>query len=299
MHGPLTRSFPFRSTPVALAALALTWVLALHGTSAHAQSESGLHGRWTFDLGTGTTAVDSSAAGNDGTLVGGATRGSGRLGQGVTLDGNDDAVRIPSGSAGIDGWSALTVGAWVRNDVGAGAGTHDIFSWWHWNKYPCTTCGFLLTHHHNDQYFFEIAGLGSVTGGSVSTAWTHVVGVFDGGSLRLYVNGVQVAVENGIIGALPFSPADLMIGGQDDGSNHFDGSIDDARIYDRALSAAEIGEWIDAAVDTTAPDGPGRVHHDVHFGQRGSVHLEREHRRRVRDRSLLDLARRQRRRDLE
>ncbi len=210
----------------------------------------------------GPLVVDVTENGNDGTLIDDATLGAGRLGSGLSLDGSGDRVRVASAPLAVHTWSGLTVGAWVKNNVGAGAGTDDIMAWWRWNGYPCTTCSFVLTHHSNNQYFFEVSGVGSITGGEVSTEWTHVAATFDGADLRLYVDAIEVAVLQNVAGSVPDSGIDLVIGGQDDATNSFDGSLDDARLYDRALGAGEIAQWMSESLDTTAPTVPQSISHD-------------------------------------
>src|SRR5262249_34095649 len=69
--------------------------------------------------------------------------------------------------------------------------------------------------------------------------WTHVALTYDGATLRLYVNGVQVAsLAQG--GPLPTSTYPLQIGGDNIYGQYFQGTIDEVRIYNRALSAPEI-----------------------------------------------------------
>lgn len=73
--------------------------------------------------------------------------------------------------------------------------------------------------------------------------WNHFLGTFDGSSLRTYINGVLVntkAITNGIL-----SRSKLTIGARCRGSSYdafFQGKINDIRIYDHCLSAAEVKE---------------------------------------------------------
>ena len=199
-----------------------------------------LRGHWTLDDGTGAAAPDVSGNGNDGAQVGGPVGDTGMIAGALHFDGVDGRVEVPSAPLGMGSWPGFTVSAWVKNDVGAGAGVQDIATWWNWNGYPCTNCSFVLTHHGNDQYFFEISGA-NVSGGAVSTAWTHVAGTYDGALLRLYVNGTLVG-STPRTGPLPSSTGDFVIGGQADDSNYFDGMIDDVQLYERALSDQEISD---------------------------------------------------------
>ena len=72
--------------------------------------------------------------------------------------------------------------------------------------------------------------------------WTHVVASWDGETMRLYKNGVEVgSLAKG--GTLSTNPTvKVSIGNQPAGTGDrpFDGLIDDVRIYDRALSQEEI-----------------------------------------------------------
>jgi hypothetical protein len=77
------------------------------------------------------------------------------------------------------------------------------------------------------------------TGAVPSNAWTHVAATYDGSTLRFFVNGVQVASKSGISTVLASTGA-LKIGGNSVWGEYFRGLIDDVRIYNRALSLAEI-----------------------------------------------------------
>jgi hypothetical protein len=75
-----------------------------------------------------------------------------------------------------------------------------------------------------------------------STAWMHVAATSAGGIMRLYINGVQ---ESGDVGGpviMATNSLALGIGAQSDGTVLFQGQIDEARVYNRALSAAEIAQ---------------------------------------------------------
>ena len=67
--------------------------------------------------------------------------------------------------------------------------------------------------------------------------WSHVAATYDGDHLRLFVNGAQV-------GAAPYTGAPtstaLWIGGNAVWAEWFAGPIDEVRVYNRALGAAEI-----------------------------------------------------------
>ena len=76
-----------------------------------ASSEPVAH--WRFDEGSGLTATDSSANGNNGTLRNGATWGAGQILGSLSLDGQDDRVDVASSSTfNISG--DISIAAWIK-----------------------------------------------------------------------------------------------------------------------------------------------------------------------------------------
>ena len=70
----------------------------------------------------------------------------------------------------------------------------------------------------------------------------HLAGVYDGTTWRLYRNGIQVSSSAHPIGAVTVT-VNWAIGATGDGTSRwFSGAIDDVRIYNRALSAAEVAD---------------------------------------------------------
>jgi hypothetical protein len=69
--------------------------------------------------------------------------------------------------------------------------------------------------------------------------WSHLAGVYDGVSLRIYVNGKPVGNKR-----CPKPPSagrgPLVIGASPNGSNRFEGMIDDVEVYNRALTETEV-----------------------------------------------------------
>jgi hypothetical protein len=70
-------------------------------------------------------------------------------------------------------------------------------------------------------------------------AWTHVAMTYDGSTLRLYVNGTLVS-STAASGAIQTSSSPLWIGGNNPYGEYFQGLIDEARVYNRALTATEV-----------------------------------------------------------
>ena len=81
--------------------------------------------------------------------------------------------------------------------------------------------------------------------------WYHVAGVYNAPArtLDIYVNGV---LDNGVlVGKVPASQFDAAVNvniGRRGGGFYFQGTIDEVRVYDRALSQAEIQTDMNSAI---------------------------------------------------
>lgn len=212
---------------------------------------AGLIHHWEFDAGVGNTAVDSVGS-RDGTLSSGATWGGTSVDGSpsrLVLDGVNDVVSL--GAFDLQG-SALTIACWFRADdfdqidgrlISKATGPQTAEHYW-----------MLSTMFHpynsptgNEHLRFRLRTGGTTTTligtGSVISAgqWIHAAAVYDGATMRLYQDGdlVGSVAKSGTISTNPGVP--VAIGNQPAGAGRpFDGNIDDMRIYDRALTAAEI-----------------------------------------------------------
>ena len=81
-------------------------------------------------------------------------------------------------------------------------------------------------------------------------AWTHVALTYDGATLRLYVNGTQVATP-ATTGAIQATDSPLWIGGNNPYGEYFQGLIDEVRVYNRALTQADIQADMNAPVPSS------------------------------------------------
>jgi hypothetical protein len=79
-----------------------------------------------------------------------------------------------------------------------------------------------------------------------ANTWTHLAATYDGANLRLYVNGTQTS-SRALTGPMVVSTGALRIGGNAVWPEWFSGLIDEVRVYNRALSAAEV------SADVTRP----------------------------------------------
>lgn len=215
---------------------------AVHvGQSSTASNSSGLVGYWTFDgpnmnWKTGK-ALDSSGNGNDGVLVNVGTTTAptiGKVGQALQFNGSNSYVSVPNSSSLNP--TNLTASVWAKSNVST------------WNNY-----GFLLSKR--DVYIIHPTQSGTVVnfyinnGSWVSvgctpttaiTSWNMYTMTWDGTTLRCYINGVAggSSTPGGSINTSDTGELDI---GKDDGqSRYFNGSEDEVRLYNRALSASEV-----------------------------------------------------------
>jgi hypothetical protein len=77
--------------------------------------------------------------------------------------------------------------------------------------------------------------------------WSSLAVTYDGATLRMYVNGRRVS-SRAVTGTVESPQTPLWIGGNEPYGEHFDGLIDEVRVYDRALSEAEIRRDMGRAV---------------------------------------------------
>jgi len=141
--------------------------------------------------------------------------------------------------------SAITVEGWINRQAAVGSCDPVIKKT---GSNGSQTGGYSLEFSGNNLSFW-IYNNGSYYGWTASASatlqlgqWYHVAGVYDGSSVRLYVNGSQVGNAVTTSGAIVPSTNQLRIG--NDPSNpttrFFNGLVDEASVYSAALTAAEI-----------------------------------------------------------
>jgi len=93
----------------------------------------------------------------------------------------------------------------------------------------------------------------TATGTLPVNVWSHLAVTFDGSTQRLFLNGVEVA-SAAASGTLMQTSGAFRVGGNKLWGEWFGGSIDDVRVYSRALTATEIQADMNTAVDPPPPD---------------------------------------------
>ena len=171
---------------------------------------------------------------------------SGKYGNALTFNGTNALVTVNNATS-LQLTTGMTLEAWV---------------------YPTTTtaCYRDVIYKGDDNYYLEATSPQSgapVTGGTFTSelfgtsalpvnTWSYLAATYDRSTLRLYVNGVQVASKSATA-AMAVSSNPLQIGGNTIYGSYYNGVIDEVRIYNRALTQAQIQSDMNTPVGGTAP----------------------------------------------
>jgi hypothetical protein len=216
---------------------------------AEAQSSS-LVGRWKFDETSGTTAIDGSGRGNDGTLVNSpvSIAPGFRGGRALSFDGVNDYVEIGD-RPDLKITGPLTLSGWFKTSAPLGNFKTLVSKWWSGG----TAASYSMAWNDAGLYFAIHNDANQMLSAQSSLlfndgAWHHAVGTWDGSTIRLYVDGILRASSPGpAFGAISDTTFPVRIGTDarytHDGNDRlFPGVIDEVRIYNQGLSAGEVTE---------------------------------------------------------
>jgi len=161
------------------------------------------------------------------------------------------SANIASLTSSVTITTNYTAEAWIkRNVIGASHGImSDLqYSWW---LFYINSANKISMYHARNQPTYVVNSLAGTT--NIGTNWTHVISVFDSlQGLKLYVDGnLDATNSNTTIFDLGAGRGPQFIGvmRQDAAgvnSNYFNGRIDQLKIYNRALSAAEVQQNFEA-----------------------------------------------------
>jgi len=204
-------------------------------------NSGGLIGYWGFDEGSGSIARDTSGSGYNG-IVSAAAWTAGKVNSALSFNGAASGVTTP----GVLLDNTLSISAWVNPAVM----TQTAYSRIAETQYDR---GFFLgMNAFGTAYKFIVygglgatgtcgAGYGCAEGGTVTAGWHLVTATFDGSKGRLYLDGALVATDTFTAPLNTNYPLNI---GHYFAANGFgwNGVIDEVRLYNRALSAAEIAQ---------------------------------------------------------
>jgi hypothetical protein len=211
----------------------------------------GLVGLWRFD----GNANDSSGIipPNNGTVYGGAGYTTGKFNQGINLDGTDDYVEIPD-SPSLDITDKLTIDTWVKLDsffspytcivtkTALGQGSYSLLVVGEPNSPLYRKALFVVYKDGDSTLLSSQPGNTSLSLGQ----WYHIAATYeyqgDGSSvMKLFINGVlDSPSKTDAVGPIFSGSSPLRIGAAQLSPTYYDGTIDEVRIYNTALSPQAI-----------------------------------------------------------
>ncbi|GAA4598332.1 hypothetical protein GCM10023194_75550 [Planotetraspora phitsanulokensis] len=229
---------------------------------AHASTaNSGLVAAFGMDEAEGTKVGDASPKGNNGRATA-TTWERGKYGAGLSFSGSSSVTVKDSASLRLS--SGMTLEAWVKPATTSG-----------WRTVLLKEQGRGIAYGLFSSDDSGVPAAGVRTGGYREVrstgflgegGWTHLASTYDGRKLRLYIDGV-LARQTSVIGAIRSHGGDLTIGGKSVwGGDSFEGTLDEVRIYNRALTAAQIQTDMDTPINPNQPpSGPSGLEATVHY----------------------------------
>lgn len=198
----------------------------------------GIAAYYPFDTGTGIQAYDVSTNENRGAMAATPAWVTGKIGQGLSLNGSSQYVGVPH-AASLNLTGSLSIEAWVNITDHTNTGT--IVAKTSGNGSANNTFE-LRTEAATGklQFLAYDTALRTVTSDEAVTAggWVHVVATKGGGVAKVYVNGSLRGF--GAADTATSNANGVKIGTRDDLTNFFKGSMDELKIYDRVLRDDEI-----------------------------------------------------------
>jgi len=222
--------------------VALVIVLSLAGNVS-----ADMVAHWTFDEDAGLTNHDS-AGDNDGTIYGATWTDDGKVGGALSFNGTDSYVDVPDDpSLRFDQSDSFSIAYWAKPTTDGGcyliskmrASGQGIFGYSGGYYAPNGEFGFVV-----EQSGWNYASVQTQTDAAPAGSWYHVAAVYDNGNMKIYLNGQLEGTGTFNYDTGTTTPDEyLCIGARAyDGKRdlYFKGLIDDVRIYNNALSQAEV-----------------------------------------------------------
>ncbi len=204
----------------------------------------GLVAAYAFDEGAGTTVTDYSGNGNTGTLSNTTWTSASKYGNALVFNGVNSMVNIPD-AASLHLTSGMTLEAWVNPSAVSQCMVGCDLQ----GQRQLLFGGSLRPRRCPGRWGHVRVGYLGTTSLAANT-WSHLAVTYDGATLRLYVNGVQVS-SLAKAGTIATSANPLQIGGDSLFGQYFAGTIDEVRVYNQALSQTQI------QADMATPVGGG------------------------------------------
>jgi hypothetical protein len=199
-----------------------------------------------FEEGMGTTTADVSGNAHPGTLVGATWTTTGKYGRAVVLNGSAQYVRVDAPNAPTGNFSWMV---WVNPTIVTGwRGLLEIQT--------SASAGIELALDAGRPQVWSNGLLRLTAGASLPVnAWSHVAITRAGNTLTVYVNGLSVGTATEPA-AFNWATCPFLLGADADSgcagllNGHFGGQLDEFRLYNRALSQAEVQAAMNSALPT-------------------------------------------------
>ena len=205
----------------------------------------GVVAAYGFEEASGSPFVDSSGYANHGSINTATRTASGHDGKGLVFNGTSSYTTTPSATS-LDLTTGVTLEAWVYP-------TANQVAW------------IDLVYKGGDDWYLEASKGGSgypamsVLGSNIAgtavlalNTWSHLAGTYDGTNLKIYLNGTQVGIV-GKTGTLATTHGTLYLGGDAAFGQYFTGRMDEVRVYNIALTQAQIAVDMANSVAVTNP----------------------------------------------
>ncbi len=209
-------------------------------------------GMWLFEEGGGDVAVDSSDAGNDGTIVGPKKWQDGKFGKALEFDGNAVYVEVQANDSII--LEELTIVAWANLKPSQGTRWQSII------MRGQNPRNYLLVVDRDTQTLqlsITKAADGGFTGpigGPVITDgdWHHLAGVLgeNEGSV-IYTDGEEVGKQGYAQPSQDANPSRMRIGDGSNGGHQCEGLLDEVALFDVPLSQDDIKAIMNDGLERT------------------------------------------------
>ena len=218
---------------------------------------TGLNAYWKFDETSGTTAYDSLNT-YDLTNTGAIINSDGKIETSYLFEGGSDRV---TNDTSILWNTRMTVGAWIKSTYTAGY--QNVISTYRYSTYAY---GYDLNIRNSGAEFALRGGINGNRAVDVNVSgindgnWHHVIGTWDGSTIRLYVDA-SLRGTNSWTYDVQYIPTCYFSIGNRAGSIPFNGNIDEPFVYNRAITPAEVSALYNNGLGLSYPftETPGPV----------------------------------------
>jgi uncharacterized repeat protein (TIGR02543 family) len=216
----------------------------------YAQWGDGLILHWTFEEGSGTLTQDQTANNLDGTIFGTGYSWStdvppGSSGHSIYVGGVSSPAYVASAASALfpGASSPRSLCTWAKSEDGTVDAWAD-----HIVNYGSIvtngTFGFMIYTSATNTWWPYVHNISIDSGIVADTAWHHHCTIYDGTTLTYYLDGALFTSTSLSLNTTSNTP--FLVGVRPDfpWDTYFDGWVDDVRLYNRALSAADVAQFM-------------------------------------------------------